>query len=636
MAGRVTHPNQIYINGQYYRADSINMFPASVQPPKFVTGEVQDESNPRASTLTLDDLRGGIGVLVGDLREDVNRCWWSTCSLRYKGHIVPQRLVTATAATATTDDIGVLADFKNQIYATVDTAVYIYDNSGDAWGSSVNTLLAEATDWARGILYPSGTATDTLVIATTTEVDYTTDGSSWSRNTTDIKFLTFWDDLLWGIDNAGQLYYTDDLSVAWTADAQLPLPAGYIQGLLVARGPDREQKLYAATNVGLYVLNADESKFKKTDLDLPYHPDAGKGSVVFRGNILFSAGNGVYLFQAGADQTVVTVVGPDRRDGLPASRRGTIVELLASHNDLLALLSAVGNGGTSNLTTRSSGGFGSHRRGTFAAEAGFSEVLGWDEQGWEVKWLGSATARGITAGVVSNAYNTYRLWFAYNQRIYYQQLPVDVINPTQISSTDFESSATLETSWFDGGVSNQNKLGLSVFVDSTHPTTSETLKIEYATNLTESYTTLATKSATGQTEYMLPSSSDVTGVAFRYWKFRLTWAQGSIASNYADLHKIFLVYRKKATTLWGVTAQIDLTDKSNPNANSTPSLQQLKNLNTAMNTNTLIEVTWRDDTSGEQNYYMDMVDLQTSETSGRVPPGKVLVTLMEPRQSTSR
>ena len=36
---------------------------------------------------------------------------------------------------------------------------------------------------------------------------YTSDASSFSDDTKDAKFLTFWDDKLWGIDNTGQLWH---------------------------------------------------------------------------------------------------------------------------------------------------------------------------------------------------------------------------------------------------------------------------------------------------------------------------------------------------------------------------------------------------------------------------------------------
>lgn len=632
MPARVVNENEISINGfLYHLAAPVRRLDAAQQAGKVVIGEQLDESNPFTSTVSLTDPRGGIGILVNDPQKDVDRVWWATVQLRHKEHMVLPRLATTTAA-GPAADVQVLAWFKAEVFATFGTAVHVYSSAADSWGNSVVTLNNNATDWAVGLLQPSGTTTETLVLATGSEVHYAPDSATWAVNTTNIKYMEFFNDLLWGIDQAGQLYYTDDLSAAWSLDAQLQLPDNYVTGLEVARGPDREQKLYAMTRVGLHVLNTETTRFVPTDHVLPFHPQGGDGFKVWRGSLMNSAGNAVYTFQAGADRTVIDVIGPDLDDGLPSDRRGTITQLLSSHNDLIALLDSTEGGGVSDLTTRSSGGLGSSRHSTFAAAGGESSLLGWDTRGWEVKWASGTTARAITAGVVAFAYNAYRIWWAHNQRVLHMELPVDVVNPTQISTLTYDTAGTLETSWFDAGVSNLTKLALSVFVDSTHPTTDETLKIEYATDLVESYTTVATKTATGQVEYFLPSSSSIIGVSFRYWKFRLTWARGNTNTRTPDLHKIFLVFRKTVDALWGTTISLDLSEPYN----GVDSAKQLKNLEDARYTDTLIEVTWRDDDTDVQNYFMDMIQLQPIERSGREPNIGATCTLIEPRQSTSR
>jgi hypothetical protein len=237
---------------------------------------------------------------------------------------------------------------------------------------------------------------------------------------------------------------------------------------------------------------------------------------------------------------------------------------------------------------------------------------------------------------VSSAYNTYRLWWAHNQRVYYMQLPVDVINPTQTSEQNYDTTAELETPWFDGGVSNQDKLALSLWVDSTHPSSDATLKFEYAIDLIESYTTLATKTATGESEYTLPSSSDVTGVTNRYIKFRVTWTRDSTVTATPDLHKMFLTYRKRVPAIFGVRALI----KVERTVAGVPPSQQVKNLLAARYSNPLVEVTWRSDdgTNNPQNYYMDVLNLQVSDRSGNlgIPSNRVLIEFGEPRQSIDR
>ena len=410
----------------------------------------------------------------------------------------------------------------------------------------------------------------------------------------------------------------------------LQLPSGYVKKLFVARGPDRKQHIYASTNVGFLVHDDVNATFMQTDLsDLPYHPDGGKGTTVFRGNSFFSAGNAIYLFQAGSDETKVAIMGPDRDHGLPSDRRGTIVQLVKSHNELLAGLDASTATGISEIDTRFSAG-GSQRWSTFGASTGYSLILGWDEKGWQVLWQSGDSARPITAMLVSNAYSTYRLWWAANQTVYYMALPIDVINPLEVSSTAYESSATLETPWFDAGTPDQKKLALSVAIESTHPTSSETILVERAIDYVETYTTLGTISTTGETRYYLGTSRK--GVAFRAFKLRFTLARGSTTTNTPTLRRTSLSYRKRIRALYGVDAKIEIAKKV---ADKTPK-QQLANLRSAVNNDELVEVTWHMDPTDAQNYYMDFVDLRTLEGSGRDYDSLALVRLVEPEQTTSR
>ena len=167
MAARIIQDGEISINGERYQLDGdVSWFDISQPPGKVVIGDTTDASNPLASTWEVTDLRDGIGINVMDTRTDGNRAWWSTAQLRHRGHLVLPIQAVTTAADSTVADITLLADFKNQIYSCVGVKVHVYSNGSDSWGSSVVTLNNDATDWTSGKLYPSDTATDTLVIAT--------------------------------------------------------------------------------------------------------------------------------------------------------------------------------------------------------------------------------------------------------------------------------------------------------------------------------------------------------------------------------------------------------------------------------------------------------------------------------------
>jgi hypothetical protein len=638
---RAIDRNTIVIDRKTYWTDGkVRLFDAAQQPGKIVIGEVSAADNPNASEWNIDDLRGGIGVEIADPAQDADRAWWSTLDLRRKGRFFLQRLATKTANSPAAD-IGAMEEFKNAMYATFSTAVHTYNNSTNTWGSSpLQTLDAAATDMAQGLVG----GTETLVIATGSSLYYSTDGSSWTQNTENIKHVVFWKDLLWGITNTGQLYYTDDLSAAWSSDALLQLPASYITGMLVSRGRDQEEHIFAVTKVGLSVHDDVHNRFlTPAELKFPFHNDAGQGAIVWRGDIYYPAGNAVYKIQIG-DTTIIVPVGPDLDHGLPQDRRGVIVQLLGTHNDLIALLDASQASGIS-TPARVSRGVGKHHGFTAGVSQGFSEVLGRDDRGWEVKWITGTSGRGITAGVVANAYSTYRMWWSENQEVYYQQLPVDVVNPLQVPTSTYAADGLLETPWNDMGIRNQTKVALDVLVESVSPSTSEYLTVEYAKNYDDTSVgayTLLTNTAytdgrinvTGETKFRILVGGDPIGDVFRAIKFRVKMVRGSTTTSTPQLIKLTLVWDNKINVLYGVSAVVQVKEKAPDGRNVK---QQVEDLKASKAKGELSEVTYRNNTTEAENYYMRIRDLQSlEEAGGEYKVGDWNVTAVEPRQSRDR
>ena len=633
---RAVQRNSIVIdNKSYWSKGKVRLFDAAQQPGRIIIGESSSSDNPHASQWAIGDVRGGIGVEIMDPSKDADRVWWATTQLRYKDRIILPRLATLTS-NSPSDSIHSLTDFKDEMYASFGNAVHVYNNSIDNWGNAIRTLDNQATDSKKGLIG----GVETLAIATGSEVDYATDSATWARNVTDVKKLVFWKDLLWGMSQSGQLYYTDDLTTAWSTDARLQLPDDHVTELLVARGPDREEHIYAATKVGLYVHDDINQRFLATDLQLPFHPEAGKGTTVWRGSIYFPAGNSIYRFQAGNDQTVVVPMGPDRDHGLPSDKRGVITDVLGTHNDLMVLLNATAAAGRTppSYSTR---GAGTHHGVISGGNLGYSEILGFDERGWEGKWLSSGVTQAVTTGAVSNSYNQYRMWWAANQEVYWQTLPVDAVNPLQVANSTYAETATLETPWNDFNIRNQTKVALDVLVETVNPTSDETIKVEYATDYTESYTTLDDSTltnglitSTGEKKFRIVVNGSPVGEVFRSIKFRVSFARGSTITNTPQLIKLTLVWRAVVALLWGVAADIDVNEVS-PDGRNTK--QQIIDLKSSLASGTLVEVTYRNDDTESQNYYMDMTDLQSmEEAGGESEVGVFRTNFVEPRQSRDR
>jgi sugar lactone lactonase YvrE len=101
-----------------------------------------------------------------------------------------------------------------------------------------------------------------------------------------------------------------------------------------------ESIIYVASPYGLFAHDFDNTKFVETELSLPTHRDNGKGAVTWRGSSYISSGLAVYQYQVGR-QAVVSLVGPDRDDGLIGIKRGIITRFVPGHNALFAFVSPV-------------------------------------------------------------------------------------------------------------------------------------------------------------------------------------------------------------------------------------------------------------------------------------------------------
>lgn len=624
MTATVVDVNEVSLNSVLYKIKGgVQSQLSSIYPQKQVTGDYTKDSQQRASVLALSDWRGGIGVKKMRAPEQVNRSWWSTCSQRYRGHLVLPGLATVTAVSGVSGSftIGAMGELNGEIYAAFGTSVRKYNNTTDSWGSSLATLPAVAT---HALSFRMG-GTVYLAFATSGGYTYTSDGVAFTDDTKDAKFLAYWDDRLWGIDTTGQLWFSTAIGVE-TNDAQLPLPDNSVTSMFVGRLPNGELALYVGTTYGLFAHDIDNAKLIPTALSEPsisQHPDNGKGTTRWRDYTFFSAGNGIFQYGVGGETAAIRVMGPDRDDGLPSDKRGVIRQLLGTTNELLAVLDSTSAPGSMNM-------FGS--RGALSAAAviapdtGFSHILGWDEKGWESKWLGGNTATAISCAYVSNAYSTYRLWWAHNQRVYYMALPRDIVNPEELVTFPYAASSDHETAWFNADQEEVDKLALELRIELAGASATETAVISYGINYSSSYTQFGTISSDGITTYLFPDSTTPTGTAFRAIRFKISLARGSTTTETPDVLSLTLTYRKKLPAKYSHTFEIDMS--SQHGGRSPKELRAA--LIAAIESTTLVEFTFRDDAGLTRNYWVDVVQGMGLEQTGLDERGSSLVSCVEP------
>ena len=625
MANKVVKENEVYLNGSYYPITRpVQQVLASIYPAKVVIGDTTRDSQIRASVISWSDFRGGIGVERMEGAKDVDRAWWSTCSLRYKRHLVlPAKTRGGVAnSDATGSSLDIIQEFNGELYCVYSNKkVYQFNTGNDGFGSALDTLPSEPTDALQvrmgGTLY--------LVIAHGTGYTYTSDASSFTDDTTDAKFLTFWDDKLWGIDNTGQMWYASSIGTE-VNDAKLPLPDGHVTDLFVARNASGDPVIYAMTKEGLYAHDFSNNKFVETQLALPFHNENGKGSTRWRDSVYIPAGLGIYKYINGSNSAVVTIVGPDRDDGLPSDYRGSITKLMGTHNDLLAMMDGTLAPGTVDM-------FATGESPVINGSTGYSSILGYNESGWEVKWAASGNDQGkkITAGFVSDvggtltATNPYRMYWGFDGALYYQQLQSDVINPTQVVNYNYEDSVDglLYTSWFSADQVEVDKLALKLKVETATCNANQTVKIEYALDYDEdTYYTMGTITSNGITTYTFGSS---LGTAFRSIQFKITLATNTTSAS-PDMISLTLEYRKKLNTKFGWAVNIDI---SKGYKGSSPKAMRSSILS-AIQSNALLEFTFRDDSTTNRNYYVDITSAQGLESTAFDERGTTQLLVTEP------
>jgi len=623
MANKVIKKNEVYLNGKYYPITKpVQQVLASIYPAKVTIGDTTRDSQIRASVISWSDFRGGIGVERMEGSKDVDRSWFSTCSLRYKRHLVlPPKTTSVSNSDITGESLDIIQEFNGALYGIwSNKKVYKFNSGSDSFGSALDTLPDTATDAIEvrigGTLY--------LVIAHTGGYTYTSNASSFTDDTKDAKFLAFWNDKLWGIDNTGQLWHAASLG-SETNDAKLPLPDGHVTDLFVARNASGNPILYAMTKEGLYAHDATNSLWIETQLALPFHNENGKGSTRWRDSVYIPAGLGIYKYINGTNSAVVSIVGPDKDHGLPSDYRGSIRKLMGTHNDLIALVDGTLAPSTVDM-------FASSESTVIDDSTGYSSVLGWNEMGWEVKWTASGNNRGkkITAGFVSDvggtltATNPYRLYWGFDGNLYYQQLQSDVINPTQVVNYNYEDSVDgiHYTPWFSADQVEVDKLALKLKAETATCNSNQTVKVEYALDYDETYTTMGTITSNGITTYTFGSG---IGTSFRSIQFKITLATNTRTAS-PDLISLTLEFRKKLDTkfAWSVDIDVSKTYKGN-----SPKAMR-SNILSAIQSNTLLEFTYRDDSSTNRNYYVDIVNAQGLEHTAYDERGTTKILVSEP------
>ena len=200
------------------------------------------------------------------------------------------------------------------------------------------------------------------------------------------------------------------------------------------------------------------------------------------------------------------------------------------------------------------------------------------------------------------------------------KLATEIINPVEVSSFEYASAGTLETPWFDGEDVTGSKLAITFRAVTSNCTANRTIQVEYATEFSESYTSMGTITSNGTTEYDFASG---VGTAFSSIKFKFTFATNSSTST-PDLNLIELRWREKFPAKYGWQVTIDA--QSGHKGKSPKQLHD--DITTVINSNTLVSFTYRNNDS-TRTYYVDAVAASGFEMTGLDERNQVQLQLVE-------
>ncbi len=232
------------------------------------------------------------------------------------------------------------------------------------------------------------------------------------------KFVQY-DDKLFKCNTSGTCAYAttpNSATPTWTATGGITDIASQIQTFFIGSDADGADSLYCATKSTLKILSVPSTGMANaiwidTKLQLPNHPNGGKGATYWHDGHYISYGLGVKKYVSGSTATI-SEVGLDRDDGLPYEYNGEIVKLYGkSGTDVMfALVDASQVTGT-----------------------GYSGLYAYTGQGWRCWWADGTADEVMYDVIVSSASSAYAVYWNAGTTIYYIDLPRGIINPSQLT-----------------------------------------------------------------------------------------------------------------------------------------------------------------------------------------------------------
>lgn len=456
---------QVQANNNTVRLDGIDLpVEGDVRPQnlarlmgKVTFGDYSQDSDPLQSVMIWSSFTGGIGNEILKEGVDDETYWTGTLETRYPGMVtLPALTHQIPGPVADVSRAYPVADFPARapsLWCAFGSTLARWNEAEKSFGV-VGLLSAEPAN--KGVEYnnllwiPLGLGG----YATVNDI-----GELDVHDDLHVVAFTEWDNKIAALTYEGVLRLKYK-AMAWEAEEEaMSIPSGHLpRNLVVFMNQQQDPTIHIVTNKDVWAFDRETSLLFRTNLQYPRHPDQGTASTVWRGETMYvSVGLGIHGYTGG----IITSMGPDGRYGLPARLRGRVTSLEPEYNALIAVIEGARvDLGEEQEYYHVRRQYQDDLRG-FPDMGSYSSILRFNGYGWHPVWT-SPDASGLpTWAHVSEADNTYRLWWGYGSDMYYQDLPVTFHNPKagmQVGESDFAPTGSLTTGWFDADMIAFHKL----------------------------------------------------------------------------------------------------------------------------------------------------------------------------------
>jgi len=508
---------------------------------------------------------------------------------------------------STIDNPTCAVNFNGKLYWAFGKALYKVNDTGDgftwvAWFPENITGLIASTN---GKLYIFLGDDAGYFYMTTEEVIAESDELACTQG-------VHWNDSLYALDTLNNIKYSDSPDIAsptFTEQGTLDMVTeGSVQKPFVYRDAGGNQVIYAITQSGVWVHDADNSCFLETDLRFPEHENSGLGVCKYNEAMVVSAGLAVKKYVVGQTATIADI-GLDIGDGLPSEYQGEISILVQGTRDFYAFID-------SSLTD----------------ETAYSSVAQYTDLGWQVIWKSETANQAFGAAVVSGAYK-YRLWWAEADTIYYTNLARIQSNPKKLANYEFNETGDHITGNFNGSwVGRKLALGMTLFCKDMTETEKVTVYYRYDhtyTNLDDGWIQLGNP-VTIDKETYIPFGDLEEGILFYDIQFKFHLERDSEDDTVSpDILWARLDFMKMLEEQVGWTCRVIIPEDGYEGRTA---WQMREKIDALAQPGTLVKLSFANDDTGGHTYRVRLASYGGVQGTGNTPYGEFEVSLVCPKK----